>query len=463
MADKLTQALAAVRQALADARLGTVNVPTTDLATEIVAAQQVMNAAAAVQTLRLAQYAAREQTQDPATGTWAEVDHPLGHVADLTGCDIGPLLAMSPRTATHRVHTAAFLASALPATLTAMGTGTLDSFRASLIADELSEATPQVCAAVEALIHPKVTTETPGRVRARTRRALARVDADAVRAKAAAARLERFVRCFPAAVPGLTDWVAALPTADSARCWAAIDALAHHTHDQDPTRTLAQCRADALVDLLCGNATITTTLNLTIGIRPTPVPTGHDHTGPCRDTGEREDGANSPLADRPPDPDAAGEDPLPQRAARDLPGLVGCEIPGIGHIPHDVLAGIAAAFDTRIRRVLLDQRTGTVIETGVATYRPNTAITRLVRLRDRTCRFPGCAQPAERCDLDHVQPWPHGPTTPANLQALCRHHHRAKHDGGWRVTMTPHGLCTWTDRTGHTYQTHPADYHELSA
>jgi hypothetical protein len=77
MADKLTQALAAVRQALADARLGAVNVPTTDLATEIVAAQQVMNAAAAVQALRLAQYAAREQTLDRATSTWGEVDHPL--------------------------------------------------------------------------------------------------------------------------------------------------------------------------------------------------------------------------------------------------------------------------------------------------------------------------------------------------------------------------------------------------
>lgn len=450
MADKLTQALIAVRQALADARLGTVNVPTTDLATEIVAAQQVMNAAAAVQTLRLAQYAAREQTQDPATGTWGEVDHPLGHVADLVGCDIGPLLAMSPRTATHRVATAAFLAATLPATLAAMGTGALDSFRASLIADELSEATPATCAAVEALIHPKVTTETPGKVRARTRRALARIDADAIRAKAAKARLERFVRTYPAPVPGLTEWVAALPTAESARCWAAIDALAHRTHQEDPTRTLAQCRADALVDLLCGNATITTTLNLTIGIQPTPQPAGQGQPGsgdagtsagcPGRDTGGGEDGAG-----------------------RGLPGLVSCEVPGIGHIPHDVLAGICTAFDTRIRRVLLDQRTGTVIETGAATYRPNTAITRLVRLRDRTCRFPGCAHPAERCQLDHVQPWPHGPTTAANLQALCQHHHRAKHDGGWHVTMTPHGLCTWTDRTGHTYQTHPADYNELSA
>ena len=35
----------------------------------------------------------------------------------------------------------------------------------------------------------------------------------------------------------------------------------------------------------------------------------------------------------------------------------------------------------------------------------------LVRTRDAACRFPGCRQPAHRCDLDHVTPWPAGATT----------------------------------------------------
>ena len=56
---------------------------------------------------------------------------------------------------------------------------------------------------------------------------------------------------------------------------------------------------------------------------------------------------------------------------------------------------------------------------------------RLVRFRVRQCRFPGCAISSRFCDLDHVIPWPDGPTSPANLIALCRRHHRLKAVTGW--------------------------------
>ena len=59
-----------------------------------------------------------------------------------------------------------------------------------------------------------------------------------------------------------------------------------------------------------------------------------------------------------------------------------------------------------------------------AAYRPGARIARLVRLRDGRCRFPGCSVAARFCDLDHVQPWPAGPTSAANLMCLCRRHHR---------------------------------------
>ena len=52
-----------------------------------------------------------------------------------------------------------------------------------------------------------------------------------------------------------------------------------------------------------------------------------------------------------------------------------------------------------------------------------------VRTRDQHCRFPGCAVRARYCDLDHVVPWPSGPTAPRNLICLCRRHHRVKQDG----------------------------------
>jgi hypothetical protein len=53
-------------------------------------------------------------------------------------------------------------------------------------------------------------------------------------------------------------------------------------------------------------------------------------------------------------------------------------------------------------------------------YRPSIASQRFVRSRDLTCRFPGCDEPAERCDLDHTIPYPMGRTHPSNLKCLCR-------------------------------------------
>jgi hypothetical protein len=54
-----------------------------------------------------------------------------------------------------------------------------------------------------------------GRVRGRTRLALARVDADAVRPRAAKALLERSVRVRPSDVVGLSEWEAVLPAHES--------------------------------------------------------------------------------------------------------------------------------------------------------------------------------------------------------------------------------------------------------
>ena len=67
--------------------------------------------------------------------------------------------------------------------------------------------------------------EAPWAVTKRVRRVLGRIDADALRVKAAKERLDRFVHAYHSNVPGLTTWVASLPAADSAACWAAIDDL----------------------------------------------------------------------------------------------------------------------------------------------------------------------------------------------------------------------------------------------
>lgn len=132
-------------------------------------------------------------------------------------------------------------------------------------------------------------------------------------------------------------------------------------------------------------------------------------------------------------------------------------IPRIGIIPAAVVRELAGMLDIKLSRALTDPATGTIIETSDVSYRPGARLARFVRARDKHCRFPGCTTAADRCDLDHVIPYPDGDTTAGNLQAGCRHHHRAKHEGGWKVSMTPEGVCTWTSPAGHTYTTHPGD------
>lgn len=94
-------------------------------------------------------------------------------------------------------------------------------------------------------------------------------------------------------------------------------------------------------------------------------------------------------------------------------------------------------------------------------YRVPDGMARLIRLRDGACRFPGCSVTAHQCDIDHVRPWPAGPTTPTNLMCLCRHHHRIKQRDGWNARLHPDATVTWTDPTGYTTTTRPVDHLHL--
>jgi hypothetical protein len=90
-------------------------------------------------------------------------------------------------------------------------------------------------------------------------------------------------------------------------------------------------------------------------------------------------------------------------------------------------------------------------------YRPSAKLAHFVRCRDLTCRFPGCTAPAEHCDIDHVIPYPIGPTHPSNLACLCRKHHHLKTfwTGDWALILFPDGTAIWTSPTGRTYTTYP--------
>lgn len=65
--------------------------------------------------------------------------------------------------------------------------------------------------------------------------------------------------------------------------------------------------------------------------------------------------------------------------------------------------------------------------------------------------FPTCTVPADRCDLDHHEAAPRGPTAAHNLDPASRRHHRAKTHAGFRSWRLGHETF-WTMPTGHTYR-----------
>ncbi|MBE3010257.1 DUF222 domain-containing protein [Microbispora sp. NEAU-D428] len=80
------------------------------------------------------------------------------------------------------------------------------------------------------------------------------------------------------------------------------------------------------------------------------------------------------------------------------------------------------------------------------------ALRRYVQIRGRVCSWPGCRMPATRTDQDHIHAWADdGATTADNLHLACRHDHRARHLGGWRVIATGPHLIVWTSPLGHSY------------
>lgn len=98
---------------------------------------------------------------------------------------------------------------------------------------------------------------------------------------------------------------------------------------------------------------------------------------------------------------------------------------------------------------------------GRRRYRISAELARRVRLRDGTCRHPGCSEPAENCDVDHVRPFSHsdpprgGPTSEANLMCLCRRHHRLKTFHDWRYRLSRDGTLSVSTSSGLTLTTRP--------
>jgi hypothetical protein len=87
--------------------------------------------------------------------------------------------------------------------------------------------------------------------------------------------------------------------------------------------------------------------------------------------------------------------------------------------------------DAAVHRIL---RKGgsTILDLGRTTPVVSPAQHAALAVRDGCCRWPGCDRPPSWCDAHHIDHWgaDRGPTALANLALLCRRHHRRIHRRG---------------------------------
>jgi hypothetical protein len=347
------------------------------------------------------------------------------------------------------------------------------------------------------------------------RRVLAAVDPDLLRERVERARRDRGLRRWVGQEPGVDVWEGRFPSERSAQAWAAVDALARRYRAEGRCESVEQGRADALLDLVEGRATVSVGVQVTVPAAAAVVGAGHPGEG-----GEQRPGAGG--VDRPGEgggpgagddrpgvaaergPTAGDDDsrsavgfdartttgvtaaqsaaPASSAAGRlrmtsPLPGDQVVEAWVLGrvetmHVPRSWLEQAVQAARGQYRALgggatqqpdvlPCHPATGGLMRHGAPEpregYRPGAALVAFVKARDARCRFPGCVIAARFCDVDHVRPWPTGPTSADNLMCLCRRHHRVKQSPGWRVRLDPDGTVTWLDPVGREHRTAPVD------
>jgi hypothetical protein len=115
-----------------------------------------------------------------------------------------------------------------------------------------------------------------------------------------------------------------------------------------------------------------------------------------------------------------------------------CSIEGFGPIPRVTAERLLC--DCALGRIVMKGRSQ-ILDLGRRTRTVPDRLRRAIVVRDEHCQFPGCRAPATWCDAHHLVWWTRGGATSLdNCVLLCRRHHVAVHEGGWKLERGPNGL-----------------------
>ncbi|MET0353678.1 MAG: DUF222 domain-containing protein [Plantibacter flavus] len=339
-------------------------------------------------------------------------------------------LAMATRTPEQTVqraiNDAERLVNEAPAVLESLEAGRISARHAQTIIDQLCDVPVAGRAAFLAEVLPVAEESTNANLRRRARVLREGLHPESITARATRSESDRRVEFEPAA-DGMA-WVHLFTTAPIAQGIAErIEAAAAASRAAGDTRTCAQMQADALAALALTGVTPEDVMSSPMLPHPIEV---QEHIVPTVQI-------TVPA--------------LSMAGVSDAPAT----LDGYGPIDPETAARIAVNAPS-FTRILVQPETGAVLSAGRNQYRVPADLQRAVRLRDGTCRAPGCGRRARACDLDHSVAWEDGGTTDVgNLACLCRHHHRMKHLPGWNLQHAPGGVLDWTTPDGKHHRTEP--------
>lgn len=337
-----------------------------------------------------------------------------GGVDEFVSDEVAAALTLTSRSADSLVKLALDL-ERLPQVLAALQAGRIDVPRARVLCEETALLDDTEAAAVTDQVLSEAEGLTTAQLGRRVRRLVTEIDPEAARRRLEHGQKER--RIETAQNPdGTADLVGRhLPPDRAAEAWSRIKAIARHLKQKGDQKSLDQIRADVFLALLSGETTYPT----------------HTSGG--------------------------------VRLTIDLPTLMGLaeqagDLEDWGPVVSDLARQIADSLHGSTWEVAVtDPATRLPIWVGTTRRRPTATQRRWVEATNPTCVFPGCSRPAQSCHLDHTVPVNrNGKTTIPNLGPLCaRHHLRAKHKAGWKLTQPQPGTFHWTSPRSHQYEVRP--------
>ena len=341
------------------------------------------------------------------------------HLAEHVGDELAVSLTLTARGADQLLDFAARL-DRLPRTRVALAAGEIDRAKAYVIADEVSCLERAHAAAVEAAVIGRAPGQTTGQLRASARRAVLAADpAAAVRHREKA---EKEARVEVWSEPSGTAALAGrdLRPADVIAADKRIDALARQLKAAGIEGSLDQLRARAYVALLLGRP-MPGLLPPLSGPRAAGTAAAGAPTGPVAGAVNLTMPLSSFLGASAEPGEVAGFGPVAAadgraladrlaggRASRWCLTLTGQDGRAVAHgcarARRNGGGGEAAGrgweLTVTVRPVAVRD---CLHERESAGYQPSPTLRHVIKVRQRTCSFPGCRRPAARCDQDHSQ------------------------------------------------------------